>query len=309
MFEDAEEVETSDQPIPAHPSSGGAGHRYGDDGEPIEETNQGNHRLAGSPAEVPDLVLSLERTEPSRQLNPLSTVVDCDPPGQCHLTQVDQGRLEFLGFLWIKLLDAVPLDLGASGVDRLVKKGGCLPLLGVARDPKDDSVLFGPPSVDKDLTVAELKSSAVVHRAELMFELPTTVERFQNNLEPVGRVANVLLGQSVSPVETLSAEERNESIRCHFDVHSRRRSDTEVNLVRLGRKSDPPLFLRQLDPFIGPKGPFRIRGCTQSEAKLPDPPTPLDGSWGGSHQARKPLVGCANKSPGRTRSDELPLEQ
>ena len=174
------------------------------------------------------------------QLKPSSTVADCDTPRQYRVAQVDQGRIEFLGFLWIKILDTVPLDPDASGVGRFIKKGGCLPFLGVAWDPKDDSVLFGAPPVDADLTVPKLKSAAMGHRAELMFEMPATVERFHTNLEPVSRVAKMLLGQNVGLVETFSAEGRDEAIGYHFEVPPRQSSIPEVDLVRLGRRSDPP---------------------------------------------------------------------
>ena len=247
------------------------------------------------------------------QLKPSSTVADCDTPRQYRVARVDQGRIEFLGFLWIKILDTVPLDLDAldldaSGVGRFIKKGGYLPFLGVAWDPEDDSVLFGAPPADADMTVAKLKSSSVIHRAELMFDLPTTVGRIQTNLEPVSRVAKMLLGQNVGPVETLPAEGRNEAIWCRFDVHPRQYSDTEANLVRLGRKSDPSLFLHQLDPFIGSRGLFRISGRIQKKAKPPDPSHPAGRIMGGMSSNEKPLTGSPDESPRDMRSDELPLE-
>ena len=111
--------------------------------------------------------MSLERKEASMQLKPSSTVADCDTPRQHRVARVDQDRIEFLGFLWIKILDTVPLDLDAldlhaSGVGRFIKKGGYLPFLGVAWDPEDDSTLLGAPPADADMTVAKLKSSSVI---------------------------------------------------------------------------------------------------------------------------------------------------
>ena len=224
------------------------------------------------------------------------------------MVQVDQDQVDFLRFLWVKVLDAVPLDLNGQGIVRFIKEGGCLPFLGVAWNPKDDSVFFGAPPVNANLTVAKLKLSAMVHGAELMFELPTTVERFQTIIEPVGRVAKMLLGQNVGPVETLPAEGRNEAIWCRFDVHPRQYSGTEANLVRLGRKSDPSLFLHQLDPFIGSKGLFRISGRIQKKAKPPDPSHPAGRIMGGMSSNEKPLTGSPDESPRDMRSDELPLE-
>ena len=308
MFEDAEQDKTSDQPVPTCPGGDGEERQSGNSGDSLEEVDLGKNRLSGSPAKPSVPTMSLERGEASMQPKPSSTVADCDMPEQYRVPQADQSRVEFLGFLWIKILDTVPLDLDALGVEGFIKKGGCLPFLGVAWDPKDDSVLFGAPPVDADLTVAKLESSAMVHRAELMFEMPATVERFHTNLEPVSRVAKMLLGQNVGLVETFSAEGRNEAIGYHFEVPPRQCSIPEVDLVRLGRRSDPPLFLHQLDPFIGSNRVFRISGCIQKEDKPPDPSHPPERIMGGTSSNEKPLTGSPNQSSSDMCSDVLPLQ-
>ena len=70
----------------------------------------------------------------------------------------------------------------------------------------------------------------------------------------------------------------------------------------------PPLFLRQLDPFIGSKGLFRISGRIQKKAKPPDPSHPAGRFMGGMSSNEKLLIGSPDESLEDMRSDELPLE-